>query len=101
MRAVEQNVRRPVVTGAEPPPMVPMDPAGAIAVLREAAASRRPLWIGYLEDAGRPVRQIIEPLAVEGGRIRALEVATGKVRGYSVHRVIAVAGVDETAPEAG
>jgi hypothetical protein len=92
MRAVESNIRRPAVVGSEPPPLVPMDPAGAIAVLREAAASRRALWIGYLEDAGRPVRQIIEPLAIEGGRIRALELATGKVRGYSVHRVIAVAG---------
>ncbi|MBT0767474.1 helicase-associated domain-containing protein [Kineosporia sp. J2-2] len=102
MRAVEQNVRRPVARGgAEPPPLVPMDPAGAIAVLREAAALRRPLWIGYLEDAGKAVRQIIEPLAVEGGRIRALEVASGRVRGYSVHRVIAVAATDETAPEAG
>nr|WP_269329329.1 helicase-associated domain-containing protein [Kineosporia babensis] len=101
MRAVEENVRRPVVAGAEPPPLVPMDPAGAIAVLRDAAATRRPLWIGYLEDAGKPVRQLIEPLAVEGGRIRALELASGRVRGYSVHRVIAVAGTDETASGTG
>ncbi|GAA3631798.1 helicase-associated domain-containing protein [Kineosporia mesophila] len=106
MRAVDANVRRPVASESEPPPLVPMDPAGAIAVLREAAASRRALWIGYLEDAGRPVRQIIEPLAVEGGRIRALELSTGKVRGYSVHRVIAVAGAasatgDEPGQESG
>jgi len=97
MRAVEDNVRRPVRVDAEPPPLVPMDPAGAIAVLREAAAGRRALWIGYLEEAGRPVRQMIEPLSVEGGRIRALDLASGTVRGYSVHRVIAVAGTEEPA----
>lgn len=101
MRAIEDNIRRPVPTDAQPPALVPMDPVGAIAVLREAAATRRALWIGYLEEAGRPVRQLIEPLAVEGGRIRALDLANGRVRGYSVHRVIAVAGVEDPADETG
>jgi hypothetical protein len=97
MRAIDANARRPVPTADDDAPaLVPMDPAGALAVLRDALAARRDVWIGYLEDAGRPVRQIVEPLSVEAGRIRALERATGRIRSYSVHRVIAVAPVEAT-----
>jgi predicted DNA-binding transcriptional regulator YafY len=95
MRAVDANTRRPLPEADEnAPALVPMDPAGALAVLRDALASRLDVWIGYLEEAGRPVRQIVQPLSVEAGRIRALERATGRIRSYSVHRVIAVAPVD-------
>jgi hypothetical protein len=98
MRAIDANARRPVPEADEnAPALVPMDPAGALAVLREALAARQDVWIGYLEDAGRPVRHIVEPLSVEAGRIRALERATGRIRSYSVHRVIAVATVDTAA----
>jgi hypothetical protein len=94
MRAIDANARRPApVTADGAPALVPMDPAGALAVLRDALASRQDVWIGYLEEAGRPVRHIVEPLAVEAGRIRALERQTGRIRSYSVHRVIAVAPV--------
>jgi hypothetical protein len=95
MRAIDANARRPLPEADEnSPALVPMDPAGALAVLRDALAARQDVWIGYLEDAGRPVRQIVEPLSVEAGRIRALERQTGRIRSYSVHRVIAVAPVD-------
>jgi hypothetical protein len=95
MRAIDANARRPLPEADEnAPALVPMDPAGALAVLRDALAARQDVWIGYLEEAGRPVRQIVEPLSVEAGRIRALERATGRIRSYSVHRVIAVAPVD-------
>jgi Helicase conserved C-terminal domain len=94
MRAIDANTRRPVpVDDDDAPALVPMDPAGALAVLRDALAARQDVWIGYLEEAGRPVRHIVEPLAVEAGRIRALERQTGRIRSYSVHRVIAVAPV--------
>ena len=97
MRAIDANTRRPLPEADEnAPALVPMDPAGALAVLRDALASRLDVWIGYLEEAGRPVRQIVQPLSVEAGRIRALERQTGRIRSYSVHRVIAVAPVDGT-----
>jgi hypothetical protein len=95
LRAIDANARRPLPEADEnAPALVPMDPAGALAVLRDALAGRHDVWIGYLEEAGRPVRQIVEPLSVEAGRIRALERSTGRIRSYSVHRVIAVAPVD-------
>jgi hypothetical protein len=96
VRAVDANARRrptPVeIDGG--PPLEPMDPGGALAVIRDAVARRQDLWIGYLEGAGRPVRQIVEPLSVEAGRVRALERSSGQVRSYSVHRVIGVAPVE-------
>lgn len=99
MRAIDANARRPIPEADEnAPALVPMDPAGALAVLRDALAARQDVWIGYLEDAGRPVRHVVEPLSVEAGRIRALERQTGRIRSYSVHRVIAVAPVDPATP---
>jgi hypothetical protein len=95
LRAVDENARRPLVeVDGEGPTLAPMDPAGALAVLREAITGRQDVWIGYLEDPGRAVRQIVEPLAVEAGRVRALDRRTGRIRMYSVHRVIAVAPVE-------
>jgi predicted DNA-binding transcriptional regulator YafY len=95
MRAIDANARPPLPEADEnAPALVPMDPAGALAVLRDAVAARQDVWIAYLEDAGRPVRQVVEPLSVEAGRIRALERQTGRIRIYSVHRVIAIAPVD-------
>ncbi|MFI7586520.1 helicase-associated domain-containing protein [Spongisporangium articulatum] len=90
MRAVEENGRRPVPTDVTPPELPTMDPAGSIAVLRDAVAERRDVWIGYLENAGHQARHIVEPLAVEAGRVRALDRQTGQIRLYSVHRVIGV-----------
>jgi len=95
MRAIEANARRPIpAIDGTAPALVPMDPAGALATLRDALAARKDVWISYLEDAGRPVQQVIEPLAVEAGRIRALERRSSRIRSYSVHRVIAIAPVD-------
>jgi hypothetical protein len=99
MRAVDANSRRPLPElDADAPALPPMDPAGALAVLRDALAGGQDVWLGYLEEAGRPVRQVVEPLAIEAGRIRALERHSGRIRSYLVHRVIAVAPVaaDET-----
>jgi hypothetical protein len=107
MRAVDNHTRspRPPVPDGDGPPLEPMDTAGALAVIRDAVAAREDVWIGYLEEAGRPVRRIVEPLSIEAGRVRALERSSGKVRNYSVHRVIAVASAgtrhDQADKEAG
>jgi hypothetical protein len=72
-----------------PPPLVtPMDPAGSLAVLRDAVTARRTVWISYLEDADRHAQARIRPLGVEAGRVRAVDLATGRLRLYPVHRLI-------------
>jgi Helicase conserved C-terminal domain len=103
MRALDEHARHPrrTIPDDDGPPLEPMDPAGALAVIREAVALRQDVWIGYLEDAGRPVRRMVEPLSVEAGRVRALERSTGKVRNYSVHRLIAVASATGGPPASG
>lgn len=65
-------------------------PLAALAVLREAVGTGRHVWLGYLEGAGHPVRHMVEPLAIEAGRIRAVEQDSGRIRHYAVHRVITV-----------
>lgn len=72
------------------PPLPAMDPTTSLALLREAAGDRRPVWIGYVDAEGSPRRQLVEPLGIDGGRVTALEPGGG-VRSYSVHRITGVA----------
>jgi hypothetical protein len=65
-----------------------MDPAGSLAVVRDAVSARRAVWISYLEDADRRTQARIQPLGVEAGRVRAVDLATGRLRLYPVHRLI-------------
>ena len=74
--------------GGPPPRVVPMDPAGSLAVLRDAVSAQRTVWISYLEDADRHAQARIRPLGVEAGRVRAVDLATGRLRLYPVHRLI-------------
>ena len=77
---------------AGPPPVLEaMDPVNVIAVLRDAAAGRSPLWIGYVEGAGQPVRRLVDPVSVDAGRITAFDRMAGELRTFSVHRVSGVA----------
>lgn len=75
----------------EGPPLSAMDPAGVLALLRDAAAQRRPLWIGVTDGVGRASRRLVEPLRVEAGRIEVFDRGTEEVRTVSVHRVFGVA----------
>ena len=78
------------------PALAPMDPAGVLQVLRDAASSRRPLWIGYVDAGGSQARRLVEPLTVEAGRVIAFDRLTDEVRTFAVHRVTAVAAVNGT-----
>jgi hypothetical protein len=74
-----------------PPPLSATDPASALALLRDAAVRRRPLWIGYVDADGRVGRRLVEPLSVDAGRITAFDRGSEEVRTFSVHRVTGVA----------
>ena len=52
------QLRELAMTGP-PPTLGPMDPALALSVVRDAAAVRRPLWIGYVDAAGTASRRLI------------------------------------------
>jgi predicted DNA-binding transcriptional regulator YafY len=74
-----------------PPALSATDPASALALLRDAAAERRPVWIGYADAGGRVARRLVEPLSVDAGRITAFDRGSEEVRTFSVHRVTGVA----------
>lgn len=73
------------------PALAPMDPAGVLALLRDAAAARRPLWIGVADAGGTASRRLVDPLRVEAGRIEVFDRGSEQVRTLSVHRVFGVA----------
>ncbi|PPK97379.1 XPB/Ssl2-like helicase family protein [Kineococcus xinjiangensis] len=91
--AVAEERRR--ASTAQAPPLPAMDPAVSLAVLRDAAARRRAVWLGYADATGQTARRLVEPLSVEGGRVTALDrtdpAGAQEVRTYSVHRVTGVA----------
>jgi Helicase conserved C-terminal domain len=81
------------------PRLGPTDPTTTLAALREAAAERTRVWIGYVDADGRPVRRVVEPLTIEGGRVKAYDIGSSAVRTFSVHRITGVAPVE--VPDAG
>jgi hypothetical protein len=86
--AGEDDARRDARAAA--PPVPAQDPAVALAVLRHAAAERRPVWLAVADSSGRVTRQLVEPLAVEGGRVTVLDPGQGVQRTLSAHRVTGV-----------
>ena len=85
------SARTDVVDLGIPPTLPATDPASALALLRDAASARRPVWIGYADAGGHVARRLVEPLSVDAGRITAFDRASDEVRTFSVHRVTGVA----------
>ncbi len=75
---------------ARPGPVLPStDPTTTVALLREAAADRQGVWVGYSDGSGRVTRVLFYPDRVEGGRVHG--TSDGAARTLSVHRVTGVA----------
>jgi hypothetical protein len=71
---------------ARPGPDLPStDPTTTLAVLREAAADRQGVWVGYSDATGSVQRMLFYPDRVEGGRVHG--TADGTARTLSIHRV--------------
>jgi hypothetical protein len=71
---------------SRPGPHLPStDPTTTLAVLRDAAADRQAVWIGYSDADGRIQRLLFYPDKVEGGRVHG--TADGTSRTLSIHRV--------------
>ncbi len=97
VRSLREGDRALAAESSQPSPgprLGPTDPTTTIAALREAAADRARVWIGYVDRDGRPVRRVVEPLTVDGGRVQAYDVGAAEVRTFSIHRVTGVAPVE-------
>ncbi|NYG07229.1 hypothetical protein BJ986_001716 [Phycicoccus badiiscoriae] len=71
---------------SRPGPSLPStDPTTTLAVLRDAAADRQAVWLGYSDADGRTQRILFYPDRVEGGRVHG--TADGATRTLSIHRV--------------
>ena len=75
---------------ARPGPDLPStDPTTTVALLREAAADRQGVWLGYTDGTGQVDRVLFYPDRVDGGRVHG--TSDGAARTLSVHRVTGVA----------
>ncbi|MCE1177831.1 MAG: helicase-associated domain-containing protein [Micrococcales bacterium] len=65
------------------------DPITVLALLREAAAERHGVWVGYSNNLGQVRRMLFYPERVEGGRAHG--VVDGTRQTLSVHRITGAA----------
>lgn len=72
----------------------PTDPVVTSALLREAAAERLPVWIGYADEVGGIQRLLLRPTALEQGRVRGTLADQDAPRTFLLHRISGVAAVD-------
>jgi hypothetical protein len=73
------------------------DPANALLLLREAAATRRGIWVEMVGPTGALQRRLLRPVRVDGGRLRALDPARQAELTVAVHRIVSVSWPDEAA----
>ncbi|MEO7235744.1 MAG: helicase-associated domain-containing protein [Lapillicoccus sp.] len=97
LRAAEQTARS--ASGEDVrPTVVATDPTVTLAALRDAAAERYGVWIGYADMTGRTERHLFYPTRVEAGRAWGRVAESGSERGFSVHRITGVAGAGDAPP---
>jgi hypothetical protein len=87
LRAGEEAAayQREQLASRQGPVLTSTDPTTTLAVLRDAAADRQPVWLGYADADGHVQRLLFYPDRVEGGRVRGL--VDGMARTLSIHRV--------------
>lgn len=73
------------------PRLMATDPTVTISALRDAAADRRGVWIGYADGTGRTTTHLLYPTRVEGGRAFGTLADSTDERVFSIHRVTGVA----------
>lgn len=72
----------------------PTDPVVTASLLREAAAERLPVWIGYADEVGGVQRLLLRPTGVEHGRVRGTVADQDAPRTFLLHRISGVAAAD-------
>jgi len=91
LRAGEEAAayQREQLAGRQGPTLPSTDPTTTLAVLRDAAADRQAVWLGYSDADGQVRRLLFYPDRVEGGRVHG--TADGTSRTLSIHRVTGAA----------
>jgi predicted DNA-binding transcriptional regulator YafY len=68
----------------------PASPAATLAALREAVEAAGSVWIGYVDSHGATIERVVDPVAVDAGRLSAYDHRTQDVRTFALHRITAV-----------
>ncbi|MEV2274462.1 helicase-associated domain-containing protein [Nocardiopsis sp. NPDC049922] len=87
--------RRPIPLPEDGPPGSRAN--AAMEALAHAAEEGRRVWIGYTDTDGRQVSRIVEPSSVDGGFLTAYDTTRAAVHRFAVHRITAVAELEEAA----
>ncbi|HVE25492.1 MAG TPA: helicase-associated domain-containing protein, partial [Sporichthya sp.] len=69
----------------------PTTTSATIARLRAAADAQTSVWLGYVGDDGTATDRIVDPIAIEGGVLKAFDHRQARVRSFSLARISAVA----------
>jgi hypothetical protein len=91
LRASEAHARAravPTADGRTGPAIPANDPTTSMAVLREAIADGRAVWLGYSDGIGRTQRLLFHPERLDGGRVTG--VSDDVTRTLSIHRITGV-----------
>lgn len=87
MRAGEERSadRRRTAEETGRPALSVTDPTSTLALLRDAIADRRAVWVGHVDAIGDIERFLLHPERVDGGRVTG--TVEGSRRVLSVHRI--------------
>ncbi|GAA0614523.1 helicase-associated domain-containing protein [Sporichthya brevicatena] len=92
-RAAAVGARRSAEEAERPSTLTekPTSTSALISRLRAAADAQTSLWLGYVGDDGTATDRIVDPIAVEGGVLKAFDHRQARVRSFALSRISAVA----------
>lgn len=88
LRLGDEHLSRRENADGNSPRISATDPTVTLDVLREAAATATPVWIGLAAGDGSTSRLLFHPAHVEAGRVRGTVEGSDEQRTFSVHRLI-------------
>lgn len=87
----EAERRRREEEDRDGPALPASDPSTTLTLMREAAADRRPVWVGHADASGQVRRMVFYPRSVVGGRVLGRVEGSNLEQALSVHRIVGVA----------
>jgi predicted DNA-binding transcriptional regulator YafY len=70
---------------------VALGPTRLVEQLRAAVEDGQPVWLAYLDETGTVSERVVDPLAVDSGRLTAFDHRSARTRSFALHRISRVA----------
>jgi len=68
-----------------------LGPTRLVERLRAAVQDGQPVWLAYLDETGTVSERVVDPVAVDGGRLTAFDHRSARTRTFALHRISRVA----------